>query len=87
MAVRLVLVPLASDTGEGVTAILVKTASVTLMSTSDEVMPFKKACTLVGPFAFPVTVTVPVCKTTVAIDKSADVQLTCVLMSGWLPSE
>ena len=65
-------------------AMLFSVAAITLISAVFEVMPFRVAVTVVAPSALPVTL--PVRLSAVAVDGSADVQVTCVVMSAVEPS-
>ena len=84
VADRFVFVPLGS-VAPVVMVMLLRTASVTVMSVSFEVMLSKEAETVVEPIATPVIV--PVCIPTVAVAGEVEVQVTCVLMSELLLSE
>jgi hypothetical protein len=82
---RLVLVPLASETDEGEIAMLVKTAGVTTTLIDGALMPFNEANTLVPPTV--VASTVPELAPTLAVAGATDVQLTCDVRLAVLPSE
>ena len=86
VAVKVVFVPLASETDAGVMAMLLSVAAVTVMLAElEEVMPPKAAVTVVVPIAVPTTL--PVWLPTVAVNGSADVQVTFAVMSAVVPSE
>ena len=83
VAIRFAVVPLGS-VADAVMLMLVRTASVTVMLASGEVMLFMEAKTVVEPTSTPFTEpSVP----TVAVAIDAECQVTCVLMTAWLPSE
>lgn len=80
MAVKVVVAPLGIEAATGETVMLVNVAAVTVMLTAGDVMPLIDAVTVVLPIATPVTV--PGGAPTLAVAVSADVHLTCAVMSA-----
>ena len=77
---------MASVADDGVTAMLLSVAAMTLMLAEfEEVIPRNAALTVVVPIAVPKTI--PVLIPTVAVNGSADVQVTSVVRSAVVPSE
>lgn len=83
MAERFVLVPFASETDDGVMAILFRVAAVTEILTDGEVIPFKVAVIVVVPTANPETTPLLF---TVAVAGATETQVTCEVRSAVEPS-
>ena len=73
VAIKFAFVP-SGNVAAAVMAMLLSVATVTVMLTSGEVMPFKDAEAVVEPRSTPVTV--PVCMPAVAVAGDAEIQVT-----------
>jgi hypothetical protein len=85
MADRLTFVPLGSVVEAGVMVMLPSVAAMTVMLAVFEVMPFNAALTVVIPTAAPTRL--PVLAPIVAVNGSAEDQMTCDVTSAVVPSE